>query len=55
MNEEFEIKMNKGVSGNSKLFWKEVSKVNGGSWRVLWNMIEMRSTKDLEGLFSGSK
>ena len=26
------MKMN--INGNVKLFWKEMSKVNGGKWRV---------------------
>ena len=30
VNEQFERKMNQDVNGNRKLFWKEVSKVNGG-------------------------
>ena len=29
VNEQFGIKMNKAIDGNRKLFWKEVSKVNG--------------------------
>ena len=29
VNEQFERKMNQDVNGNRKLFWKEVSKVNG--------------------------
>ena len=30
VNEQFGRKMNQEVDGNRKLFWKEVSKVNGG-------------------------
>ena len=30
VQEQFGRKMNQNVSGNRKLFWKEVSKVNGG-------------------------
>ena len=29
-NEQFGRKMNEDVNGNRKLFWKEVSNVNGG-------------------------
>ena len=30
VNEQFGRKMNKDADGNKLLFWKEVSKVNGG-------------------------
>ena len=30
VNEHLGRKMNQGVNGNKKLFWKEVSKANGG-------------------------
>ena len=30
IQEQFRRKMNKGVNGNRKLFWKDVSKANGG-------------------------
>ena len=30
VQEQFERKMNQDVNGNRKLFWKEVSKANGG-------------------------
>ena len=33
--EQFGRKMNQDVNGNIKLFWKEMSKVNGGKWRIL--------------------
>ena len=29
-NEQFRRKMNQDIGGNRKLFWKEVSKANGG-------------------------
>ena len=35
VNEQFGRKINQDLNGNMKLFWKEVSKVNGGkveSW-----------------------
>ena len=35
VNEQFRRKINQDLNGNMKLFWKEVSKVNGGkveSW-----------------------
>ena len=30
VNEQFGRKMNEGVNGNRKLFWKEMSNVKGG-------------------------
>ena len=30
LNEQFGRKMNHGVHGNRKLFWKEISKMKGG-------------------------
>ena len=30
MNEQFGRKMTQNVSGNRKLFWKEISRANGG-------------------------
>ena len=30
VNEQFEMNVNEDVNGNRKLFWKEITKVNGG-------------------------
>ena len=39
VQEQFGRKMNKDVNGNRKLFWKEVSKANGGKGRlVMYNI-----------------
>ena len=36
MNEQFGKKMNQGIDGNMKLFWKVVSRINEGKSRELY-------------------